>query len=986
MSKDQAGARALFEGPSPRVRSVPPGVGFLNLLADRLTAELTSPENSLALADALILTQNRRTARALIDVFSERGPAMLLPAIRPLADVEDDADVWGADPIALNAPPAIDDLRRRLELAQLIRAKDEAEGGVGDPAGAIAAADELCRLLDAASAAERVDWSALPDLVEDRDLAKHWERSAKFLEIIARYWPERLKREGLADPAERRTLLLNALAESWTKRAPQGPVVIAGSTGSVAAVRRLMGVVAKLPRGCVILPGLDSDLDDEAWNEIEASHPQHGLKVTLEALHLDRRAVPRLLGAEENKRATARRVLVREALAPAGRTADWLQRLEHAARPWGERRAFVEEACAGLSLIEAQNEEEEATTIALLLRQALETPGRSAALVTPDARLGQRVAAKLSRWNVAASPSAGVALADAPAGILLTLLAELTEDEGLPVSLAALLKHPLARFGSTTEISAFEREALRGPRRHRDLAHLRTLLEADAKKRHCLPLLDQIAHALAPLREIFSDGHAEASELADALMEAAARVAGETALAGRAGQAAALFLQSLAEAKGALGEIAPAQAPRLIATLLAGRVAQTEAESHPRLAIWGPLEARLQRRDLVILGGLNEGAWPAPPPDDPFLSRSLRAALGLGDAESRIGLAAHDFAQLANADEVVLTRAMRAGSAPTVASRWIWRLDTLVKAADFNLRRGEPLVWARALDKPAHIIPARPPRPTPSASGKFLERLSVTDVEKLIRDPYAVYAKRILGLERLRPIGAPVDPRDLGNAIHKALELFTPSAAPAEAQLSTLLTLLDAQFLRFGYADEMRAALRSRLKGAAGDFIAWAGARVKAGVTPYLETKGELAVDGVTLSGIADRIEIAPNGRAEIIDFKSGQPPSNKQVNSGLAPQLLLEAAMLKDGGFPDVAKADTVALVYWRFAGTRWGPRVVELDGDVSSAANKALDGLKHLIAHYAGPKGAFLSKPRVEFLNDIDDYDHLARRKEWAATEEKF
>jgi ATP-dependent helicase/nuclease subunit B len=985
MSKGKAGARALFEGPSPRVRSVPPGVGFLDLLADRLIAELASPENAFALADALILTQNRRTARALIDVFSERGHALLLPAIRPLADVEDDADVWGADPIALNVPPAIDDLRRRLELAQLIRAKDEAEGGVGDPAGAIAAADELCRLLDAASAAERVDWSALPDLVEDRDLAKHWERSAKFLEIIALYWPERLKREGLADPAERRTLLLNALAESWTKRAPQGPVVIAGSTGSVAAVRRLMGVVAKLPRGCVILPGLDSDLDDDAWNEIEASHPQYGLKVTLEKL--DRRDVPLLLGAEEDRRATARRVLVREALAPAGRTADWLQRLEQAARPWGERRAFVEEACAGLSLIETQNEEEEATTIALLLRQALETPERTAALVTPDARLGQRVAAKLSRWNVAASPSAGIQLADAPAGVLLTLLAELTEDEGLPVSLAALLKHPLARFGSPAEISAFESDALRGPRRHRDLAHLRTLLAADEDKRHCTPLLDRIAHALAPLREIFTDGHAEASELADALFQAALRVAGETALAGTAGQAAALFLQSLAEAKGALGEIAPAQAPRLIAALLAGRVAQTEATSHPRLAIWGPLEARLQRRDLVILGGLNEGAWPAPPPDDPFLSRALRASLGLGDAESRIGLAAHDFAQLANADEVVLTRAMRAGSAPTVASRWIWRLDTLVKAAKFDLRRGEPLAWARALDKPAHVIPARAPRPTPAASGKFLTRLSVTDVEKLIRDPYAVYAKRILGLKRLRPIGAPVDPRDMGNAIHKALEIFAPNAAPADEQIATLLRLLDAQFLHYGYSEEMRAALRSRLKGAASDFIAWAGARMKAGLTPYLEKSGALILDGVTLNGIADRIELAANGRAEIIDFKSGQPPSNKQVNSGLAPQLLLEAAMLKAGGFPGVPMADTDALIYWRFAGTRAGPRLVSLDGgDVDVAAKKALDGLKHLLAYYAGPNAAFLSKPRVEFLNDIDDYDHLARRREWAATEETF
>jgi ATP-dependent helicase/nuclease subunit B len=484
----------LFEGPAPRVRSVPPSTGFLDLLADRLIAELSAPDNEFALADTLVLTQNRRAARALIEAFAARGHAMLLPAIRPLADVEDDADVWGADPIALNVPPAIDPMRRRLELAQLIRAKDRAEGGVGDPAGAIAAADELCALLDAASSAEQIDWSALPGLVRERDLAQHWERSSRFLQIIAAAWPQRLHEDKLTDPAERRTVLLRALAASWEKRPPKTPVIIAGSTGSVAAVRALMRVVSRLPRGVVVLPGLDSDLDDTAWDEIEDSHPQHGLKVTLAALELDRHTVPMLRGAEETKRAAARRILVREALAPAGRTADWRARLEIAARPWGDRDAFVREACEGLSLIEATNEEEEAGVIALLLRQALETPGRTAALVTPDTRLGARVAAKMQRWGVPLSPSAGVALADTPTGVLLSLLADLTADDSAPIALAALLKNPLTVLASPAEISQFERDALRGPRKHKTLADLRARQEKHAT------LIDKLMHALAPLR------------------------------------------------------------------------------------------------------------------------------------------------------------------------------------------------------------------------------------------------------------------------------------------------------------------------------------------------------------------------------------------------------------------------------------------------------------------------------------------------------
>jgi ATP-dependent helicase/nuclease subunit B len=356
--------------------------------------------------------------------------------------------------------------------------------------------------------------------------------------------------------------------------------------------------------------------------------------------------------------------------------------------------------------------------------------------------------------------------------------------------------------------------------------------------------------------------------------------------------------------------------------------------------------------------------------------------LGLAPAEARIGLSAHDFAQMANAGEVVLTRALRSGGAPSIASRWIWRLDTLVAAAAMKLpRRDEVIAWARGLDR-ERVVMTKAPRPAPAKHGHVLKRLSVTDVEKLIRDPYAVYAKRILGLEQLRAVGAGVDARDLGNAIHKAVELYKPDDAPAEAQVQALLALLDRELEEFGFIAEMRAAYRARLANAAEEFIAWANARRVAGLTPYLEKKAALEIDGVTLRGIADRIDFAADGMAEITDFKSGRPPTDSQMDTGLAPQLLLEAVMLRAGAFEDVPKGATRNLIYWRFAGTNSGPRVCVLEDGVEAASANALAGLKRLLAYYADG-GAFLSKPRVEFLTDIDDYDHLARRKEWAAVE---
>ena len=962
----------LFEGPAPRVRNAPPSAAFLDLLRDRMIAELKNPDDPFALADALVLVNNRRAGRVLQQSFAARESAALLPAIRPLGDLDDDADVWGPDPASFDAPPAIDPLRRRLELAALLRKRVQVEGGVDDPVLALATADELCKLLDGAAIAENVDWSLLPGLVGEKDLAAHWLRSARFLEIITQYWPQRLGDE-LMDRRARNTRLLNALADQWTKEPPQTPIIIAGSTGSVPAVRRLMKVVASLPRGVVVLPGLESDLDDAAWKGITPQHPQFALRETVNEIGLDRREVVTLAGCEENERAAARRALLREALAPADITADWLSRLEHAAKPFGDR--FAAAATQDLTLCEAASEDEEASIAALALRGSLEEPGRTAALVTSDPRLAARVAAKLKRWDIHADLSAGTPLSATAPGLLLTLLAALAGDDGDPVALAALAQHPLSATNGTPGARALIDIYLRGARKYRDLAtigrtpHKRA---ADAQ-----PAIAAIANALTPLKTLLGVGDVTLDAFANALVESAELICAPVSpWQGRAGDEANKFLRALVDSGNALGPIA--QLPRLLTALMSSNSVPPDGDDDPRIAIWGPLEARLQRRDVIVLGGLNEGQWPAPPPDDPFLSRPLRDKLGLPPLDAQIGLAAHDFAQLANAPRVVLTRSTRVDGAPSVASRWVWRLLAVARAAGADLQpiAGEDLAaWARALDAPRIVAPAPRPNPKPAAKDLRIASLSVTDVEHLVRDPYAIFAKRILGLTRKDSIGLRPGPAERGSAAHDALEKFQ-KLAEANASPEALLDCLDDALAAAGFAPERRAGDRARLEPAARAFVEWNAAR--RGVERHLEIDAKLDLGGATLTGRADRIDIK-NGRADIIDYKTGAPPTDKMIQAGFAAQLLLEAAILEAGAFVDAPAATAEELIYWRFAANNFGPRIINAGADSVEAGRTALAELKKRLAHYADPRHGFVSQIKPQHVTDEGDYDHLARRAEW-------
>ena len=974
-----------------RLDTIAPHEPFLDTIAAEWLAQ--AGDDPLAVADGLILLPTRRAARALADAFLGQtgGRPLLLPRITAFGAL-DEAPLALAGSLSL--PPAV---LQPVRLAQLTRLVMALDGQFGAPSTADQAwplAAELAALMDEAERAE-IDLSAVLPTLAGEDYASHWGVTLDFLRIVTNAWPDWLAGNGLMNPAARQIGLLNAQAKAWAAAPPATPVLAAGSTGGIPAVARLLRVIAGLPHGRVVLPGLDLHLPEPAWEALDDSHPQaslHRLLLRLQATRGDVRPVPAASAVP-----AGRTTLLNRALLPAAALEDWRQRTP----------ADIK----GLTRLTPADQQEEAVAIALILRGALETPDHRAALVTPDRDLAGRVALELGRFGVVADDSAGETLAATPPAVFLRLLAAAAAEALRPVPLLALLKHPLAAAGLSqaacrSAARRLEREGLRGPAPKSGLSGLRQVVTSEAGCR----FIDRLEECLRPLLAIANAGAASAADALTALLAAAEALAttpdepgAHRLWAGEDGQALSALLGELLPALAVLPPQPPATLPGLLEAALAGAVVRSRRAlrgrggiEHPRVFIWGLLEARLQRADTIVLGGLAETVWPAAADPGPWMSRPMRAAAKLPSPEEAVGQMAHDWVMSAcAAPDIVLSCPLRRDGAPAVPARWLQRLDALLRGAGQSLPEHPAALWARALDHPAAAPPRRaPPAPRPKLAARP-RKLRVTEVETWLRDPYAIYARHVLGLKALALLEEPADAADYGSVVHAAVHAFlrdvgTRFPPDAEVRLVAAMDLaLDAQDLRPALAAWWRPRLR---RIAAWLAIAERDRRVGAGLAHIASEKdGAWSVPGprpFTLTGRADRIERRHDSSIAILDYKTGVPPSAKDVEAGLAPQLPLEAAMALDGAFGPDAAGDACELTYWHLTGGFLPGEVNTLfRGDqarIEAAVTTAREKIAAVVAAFDNPDHPYLSQPHPGQAPRFSDYTQLARVAEWAALED--
>jgi ATP-dependent helicase/nuclease subunit B len=1030
---------------APRVFTIPSGAPFLPtlsraLLHGALIDDFPGAGGPMALAEVTIYVPTRRAAQALAKALLEASGAssLLLPRIAPLGAFEPDETATSFDPEGEEAraavPPAVGAPTRRHALATLTRAWGKALKGAirqadsdgrlifdpaeaalvaATPAQAYALAGDLAALIDD-MIIEGAPWSRLETLAPDL-YDPYWRITLDFLKIAFAHWPQWLSERGLIDRAKRIALLIDD--EIKALESPRrGPTIIAGSTGANRATARLIAAIARAPQGAVVLPDLDLNLDDRTWAMIGASedaslglagHPQALLHRLIRAIGVKREDVAPI--GSPTPALASRSAFLSEALRPAESTDLWRE------RGWTLSPLALATALQGVTLVVADSENEEALALAIAMRETLDTPGKTAALITPDPSIARRVSAELARWGVEAEDSAGRALGQSPAGALARLILE-AAIEFTPRSCLALLAHPAVRFGRSlgeveTAVRALELAVFRAvplaslddlerafpaarAAAHEQHAHpaIRRIREADRQAAEALAR--DVLSALAVLRALGSS-----ASLRDCLAQH--RVVLAAAVAGSRGVTQDVQgFEQLTELMDEWSEAAVENFPTalneyaaLFDDALAAARAPPASGGHPRLMILGLLEARLLSFDRVLLAGLDETVWPPAVETDAFLNRPMRAALGLSAPERRIGQTAHDFVSALGAREAILSRAKKRGGQPTVASRFLQRMAA---AAGRNAmtepeeRGGRYLAYARALDRPTEFRAQRRPAPRPRVELRP-KALSVTRIETLRRDPYAIYAEYVLRLKPLEPVEGDIRPRETGTAWHAALQEFVeayPSGAlPSEAR-DRLLSIARARFALM-LEDPAFALHWPNIERGLDFFLAFERKTRGAIAQTWVEGQGAIAVplDSGTpfkLSARADRIDLLQSGAARLIDYKSGAPPGANEVQVGFAPQLTLEAAMLRQSGFEGLPALKTEQALYLKLGGANGG-EVKPAGGkqaDIRKLAEQHFVGLKMLLDAFACADTPYLSRPFPKFVPRFSDYDHLARVKEWSAT----
>ena len=991
-----------------RFYTIPASQAFADNLVTGIMDKFPEKEQ---LARIELYLPSRRAISSIKEAFfkhQKKGP-LLLPKLFAIGEPDEEVALNLAME-GLELDEAINDFERQCLIASQIQ-HFPIGGQLMAPASAMKLASSLCMLIDQMQRAG-TPLSAIKDVLPD-ELSTYWQEILKFLTILFDYWPSILAERGQIDPVARQQQLLQAQLDFWTSHPPNAPIILAGSTGTLPMTRSFMRVISQLPMGVVIFPGIDLDIEDTEWRAIEHDpvHPLSQIARAMVEFELPLSEVRYWHVTEQmrNKSVCSRQILLREVMRPASRTWQW-------------RRLAIDESelspssLQGLKVISVTDSFQEAELIAGLMRKTLETPNKTAMLITPDRMLARKVQAALMRWNITVDDSAGSSLLLSSPARFLVLIIRVVQEDASPHALRALFKHPFATAGLpraefTHLANLFEEQILRGPLPKKNWESWTLLVVQNPKLKDFWQT--RLLPAFNPLRDAFKAINPSLDTLTVALMQTAQNLGtlpenrvdsgfktnnsqSDDPFHIYSDHAGKVLLELLSDIVrfGSSYPIASSEFHNTFSVLCQEMVVRTPYNEHPRLKILGTIEARMQQADTVILGGLNEGVWPPFSQRDMWINNASRTQLGLPDRHWRIALSAHDFMIAAASPEVMITRSVVTDGAPTQTSRWLARLDAVLAAAGISSYLDKQIpVWMKAVNArkiPGIVRPIARPEPKPAIAHRP-SQISATDFDQWITDPYGFYVKKILKIKQKNPIDELPSVALRGSLIHDVIAEFLkhyPSGKLPKNAGEQLHKILDAHLSKWSDIAYIDLFWRQKFSVILNWFLEEEYRRRDEHFQVVVEKEGriELSIGQrlIHVTARADRIELHQDNNYQIIDYKSGNSPSKLAVSSGRAVQLLVEAAILSKGGFNLPNKtAQDIELFYWQLKGRVTAPAKIDDvtpdDFDVSII----FDQLFELVHSFENEEQPYLSEPNLAQRPKFSQVRHLARIKEWRAFE---
>ncbi len=912
-------------------------IDFVGSLADILAEHLLDKfqANPFDLARVKVILPTRRACQTLKESFFKKSPnkSTLLPQMVALYDMDD---------LSVDLPPAISDWERLFLLTKLCQAKPNLK----ETPKAFQVALSLAELLDL-SYQYNVRFENLADLVPSANFAQHWQETITFLDIISTQWPKILEEHGVIDKQDRLQRVLTIIAQRIQQQ--NNYMVMAGLTSDLPGVKALMQAVQKT--GDIFLDGVD-EIFIKSDTIPEKHHTQYLIYKTIKDLKIHPNQI--IFQSQPNPK--------EELVEQAFRSNIW------------QSSNLNEDSLKNLKYILSETAEQEALTIALYLRQALEDTDKTACLVTTDRNLARRVISQMKRWQIHLDDSAGIPFKHTSTGAFLLQILALAEDFKNPVQQLALYKNPLFADGQNpTQVRINIKNAEKLARqKHQSLNYVP---KEDGYSFFQFFQNDTLVEA----KILFQKHILLAETWATTDTQSGSDVLWNTPT----GRQLKSALSQIIDQCDLLGKISTREYPTLFSQMIGFQSAHQSYGYHQRIKILGPIEARFTHTDLCIIGGLNEQIFPQLLDAGPWLNRPMREQLHLPDAEAHITNLAHDFMHLASSKEVILSRCIKSNGTPTVASRFIQRLQMVAQVNGLEIPTFRAHL-AELVDHPEKEQNIVRPAPCPNAEVRP-KKLSVTNVELLKKNPYAIYAKYILSLYPLDDWDNPAKASLYGQAVHDTLSQMNHLLDDQKAFLvmrenlkKTSLSPSDCLFYESIFKSNVWPFFKNQQEKLS-----------QQKHKTFLEITGQVSFklkdDDFTLTARMDRVDVTPHQSATVIDYKTGTPPSFSKVVSGLAPQLTLEAWILLQGGFKNIQIQKIDDIEYWHMG--RHAKRnsfVQSQKEDLNIVIEKTQQGLKKLLITYADAKTPYEVEPVADFTSTYDDYAHLSRKKEWAHADE--